>query len=119
MKTLIMSISIVCLLSINASAGFFQEEDKQMHMKVSVPFGAVGGLICKKNYQGRGLALSGWKAIACGTIIGMVPGLAKEAVDSRPGGSGWDNRDLAADALGAFIGSVGTVTIWEFNSGDW
>jgi len=107
------------LLTTTSNAGFFQEEDKQKHMMYSVPFGAVGGMICSKNYRGRGLALTGWEAILCGTAIGMIPGLVKEGMDSRQPGNRWDNRDLAADAIGAFIGAVGTVTIIRFHSGEW
>ena len=99
-----------------ANAGFFQEEDKQMHMMVSVPFGAMGALVCKGD---KAFNLQGWKAIACGTALGMIPGIGKEWADSKSGGSGWDNRDIGADAIGAFIGAIGTVTIWEFNSGSW
>lgn len=98
-----------------ASAGFFQEEDKQKHIKYSIPFGVVGGMICKGD---RAFNLSGWQAISCGTLIGMIPGLAKEALDQH-NYNGWDNRDLGADFIGAFIGSIGTVTIWEFQSGKW
>ena len=112
-------ILLTMLLSISiASAGFFKEEDKQLHMMVSVPFGAMGAMICKKDYRGRGLALHGWEAILCGTAFGMIPGLIKEAEDQYVYG-GWSNSDLAADALGAFIGSIGTVTIYKFNSGKW
>lgn len=108
-------ITMLTLATIS-NAGFFQEEDKQLHMEVSVPFGAMGALMCKGD---RGFNLSGWQAVACGTVLGMIPGIAKEYVDSREGGSGWDNRDLGADAIGAFIGAIGTVTIIEFSSGEW
>ena len=116
MKKILLTLVLATSLSFG---GFFQEEDKKQHMIVSVPFGAIGGMICKKNYEGRGLALSGWKAVMCGTAIGMIPGIGKEWLDSQSGGSGWDNRDLGADLIGAFIGSLGTVTIWEFSSGNW
>ena len=97
------------------SAGFFQEDDKQKHMAISVPFGAMGGLICseKKSWE-----LTRWQVIACGTFLGMIPGLIKEAKDEANYG-GWSNKDLAADAIGSFIGAFGTVTILEFSSGDW
>jgi uncharacterized protein YfiM (DUF2279 family) len=37
--------------------------------------------------------------------IAMVAGLAKEAYDSRSGGTGWSWSDLAADAAGAALGA--------------
>lgn len=33
-------------------------------------------------------------------------GIAKEVYDSRKGGSGFDRRDLAADFIGAFLGTA-------------
>lgn len=113
MKKIILAMLISATM---LNAGFFDEKDKQLHMKVSVPFGAMGALVCKGN---KGFNLSGWKAIACGTAFGMIPGVYKEYLDSKPGGSGWDNRDLGADAIGAFVGAVSTVTIWQFSSGEW
>lgn len=100
------------LLATQLNANFFQEKDKQKHIAVSVPFGAVGGLVCRE------FDLQGWRAIACGTVLGMIPGVVKEGLDQH-NYSGWDNRDLGADAIGAFIGAFGTVTIIEFNSGSW
>ena len=69
---------------------FFQQDDKQMHIGMSVPFGMFGG---------------------------MIPGLAKEAYDQRKYG-GWSNADLTADAIGSAVGSLGTVVIYRFSSGD-
>lgn len=109
-----MKIILVILLSVFSYGGFFQEDDKHKHMVYSVSFGAIGGLTCAKDSWG----LTKWEAVACGTAIGMIPGIIKEASDQHSYG-GWDNRDLAADAIGAFLGSVGTVTILEFNSGRW
>ena len=109
-------VTILLATTILANANFFKEEDKQMHMMVSVPFGAMGGLVCRGD---RGFNLRGWQAIACGTALGMIPGIAKEWSDSKQEGNRWDNRDLGADFIGAFIGSVGTVTLFRFSSGSW
>jgi len=115
MKKVILAIVMASAMS-QAGTSFFKEEDKKLHMGVSYPFGMMGGLICKGD---RAFNLSGWAAIACGTAIGMIPGIVKEGLDSRQPGNRWDNRDLAADAIGAFIGSVTTVTIFRFSSGKW
>lgn len=42
-----------------------------------------------------------WKMIFMGTLVGTLPGLAKEFDDAYI-----DKYDLAADATGAFIGST-------------
>ena len=38
----------------------------------------------------------------------MVPGIAKELLDAQKGGSGFDTKDLMADAIGAALGVAGT-----------
>ena len=110
-------ILLTVLISISiANAGFFNEEDKQKHIMYSVPFGAIGGLTCRGD---RAFNLRGWQAVVCGTAIGIIPGIVKEWSDSKQEGNRWDNRDMGANLIGAFIGSVGTVTIFRFNSGSW
>lgn len=49
--------------------------------------------------------------VAGGVCVALTAGVAKEAWDSRPGGTGWDWMDLAADAAGAVCGTVALVTI--------
>ena len=117
MKRIILKLILISGLVVGqANAGFFQEEDKQMHMMVSVPFGAMGGLVCRGD---RAFNLRGWEAIACGTALGMLPGFGKEYLDSRQEGNKWDNRDLGANLIGAFVGAIGTVTVFRFSSGSW
>jgi len=113
MKKMILVLVLLCTTGLQA--GFLQEEDKRKHMVVSSYFGAVGGLACRGS---KGFNLRGWQAIMCGTAIGIIPGVLKEWEDERAYG-GWDNRDLAADAIGSFVGSLGVVTIYKFNSGKW
>ena len=36
--------------------------------------------------------------------LAMVPGVIKELSDSRPGGTGFSVKDMAANAVGAYIG---------------
>lgn len=40
------------------------------------------------------------------TLVGTGAGLAKEIYDSRSGGTGFDGRDLAATAIGAYTGAL-------------
>lgn len=67
-------------------------EDKKTHFAVSLAFGFVGG----RAYPDEPLK---------GFAVGIAPGVIKEILDSRPGGSGFSMKDLAWDALGAALGS--------------
>lgn len=65
--------------------------DKAKHVAGSAALGAVAGVAVTDKQTAFALA--------------MVPGVAKEVHDAtRPGGSGWSWKDLAADALGAAVG---------------
>ncbi len=68
--------------------------DKAQHIQVSAVAGAIGSAMFREDKAWS------WSAFA----VGMAPGVAKELYDSRKGGSGWSNKDLAADALGAAFG---------------
>lgn len=59
------------------------------------------------------LALFGGAGLGAwwGVVLALGAGVAKEAWDSRPGGTGWDWMDLVADAAGAVCGTVALVTI--------
>lgn len=74
--------------------------DKLAHMAVSAPLGALGG------YLARDTDLP----IVYGTLIGTAPGLAKEIIDGTCRCDGFSYKDLAADALGAFVGA--SLTHW-------
>jgi len=72
----------------------------ELHIGVS----AVVGLGCRAYFEGSENA--NVKAFGCA----MVPGLIKEAIDSRSKGNRFSTKDLLADALGAAIG----VTVGNF-----
>ena len=59
------------------------------------------------------IALFGGAALGVWWCVGLAlfAGVAKEAWDSRPGGTGWDWLDLVADAAGAVCGTVALVVI--------
>ena len=72
--------------------------DKIAHASVSATLGSTARLLVDDP----------WKAWA----IAMAPGVVKELYDARRGGTGFGVGDLAADALGAFIGvKVGGLAI--------
>lgn len=64
--------------------------DKAKHAAVSAALGAGASLIVDNDAQAVALAL--------------VPGLAKELHDARPGGTGFSVKDMAANAVGAYVG---------------
>ena len=56
-------------------------------------------------------------AIATGAASGFGAGLAKEAYDSRSGGSGFSGEDLLADGIGAGVGTAIGYGLCHANSG--
>lgn len=64
--------------------------DKYMHFGVSLLLGVVASLFIHNQWWAFGAA--------------MVPGIGKEAWDSRVGGSGWSWGDIVADAIGCVCG---------------
>lgn len=65
--------------------------DKKLHFGVSFVFGFAAGSQWPDN-----------KPLAIG--VAMIPGVIKEASDAQKGGSGWSNKDLVWDAIGAMSG---------------
>jgi uncharacterized protein YfiM (DUF2279 family) len=79
---------------IGVSADGFGGEDKLAHFAVSAAAGAA-----TRAYFGD--RLTDTQAVA----VALIPGTIKEALDaSSKGGSGWSNRDMLANVLGAVAG---------------
>ncbi|MDR5785802.1 MULTISPECIES: hypothetical protein [unclassified Caballeronia] len=74
--------------------------DKLAHVAASAPFGALGAYLTRGSDH----------PVVYGTLIGTAPGLVKEIVDGTCRTDGFSYKDLAADALGAWIGA--SVTHW-------
>lgn len=74
--------------------------DKLEHFAVSAPFGALGAYLTRDTLH----------PVVYGTLIGTVPGFAKEMLDGTCNTSGFSYKDLAADALGALVGA--SLTHW-------
>lgn len=70
--------------------------DKLEHFGVSVPFGALGAYIARDSEH----------PIIYGSLIGTIPGLAKEAFDGTCKNNGFSYKDLAADFIGSLTGAV-------------
>ena len=64
------------------SAGFFQEKDKQYHISLTTVVGAFGYMAAKEFHY------TDTEAFWIGVGSALAIGLAKEAHDSRDGGTG-------------------------------
>jgi len=77
-------------------------DDKQKHVAATMFLSTAGYAF------GYGITKSRKKARIIGFATAMVFGGVKEGLDSRPGGTGFDFKDLGADLIGA---AIGTITI--------
>jgi len=79
----------------------FSADYTLFHFGVSSVFGAAGEsfLHYKTNLKTSG-------RIILGTVLGSLPGLIKELIDSTKEGNHFSETDLAADIAGAFIGAL-------------
>jgi putative lipoprotein len=81
--------------------------DKLEHFGVSVPFGAIGSYLSKDTEH----------PIIYGSMIGLVPGLAKEVFDGTCESNGFSYKDLTFDLLGSITGAVlGNVAITYYRN---
>lgn len=79
----------------------FAEDDKALHFGVSAICGA--GVETCFHYQTK---LGFAARTSLGTILGSVPGLAKEIIDSNQEGNSFSESDMTADIAGAFVGTI-------------
>ncbi len=82
-------------------ANSLAETDKALHFGLSAVFGAAGESVLHHKTQ-MGTA----ERIVYGTIIGSLPGLAKEIIDSGRTDNHFSGGDMAANIAGALIGAV-------------
>lgn len=86
--------AVVSNHSIGVQADGFGGQDKLAHFALSAAAGATA-----RAYLGEDS--SDTKAVA----VAMIPGAVKELADAtRKGGTGWSNRDMVANLLGAVVG---------------
>ena len=107
MKILITLIMLLCI----SSSCYALDYDKQLHIGAS----AVSGVVATAFVQAMMPEASGFKKFFYATALAMIPGIVKEAYDSRAGGSGWDNEDLLADFVGASAAPATILTVtWQW-----
>lgn len=100
MKKLCFKIFIcIILYTVLSPEHILAQSDKRKHFWISTIFGATSETFL---YYETGLKIP--KSIFIGTVIGTLPGIAKELIDSSKEDNYFDNNDLSADIIGAFTG---------------
>ncbi len=99
----ILSITVIILLLFIPSATFSAEADSNsvLHFGYSLVFGVFGETLLHYNFD-----MSAPSRIFYATLIGSIPGLAKEIQDNSDDGGHFSGSDMAFDVAGAFTGSV-------------
>ena len=112
MKKFIGVLVLVCTMAGAGEnyRGFFKQEDKQLHMYVSMMSGAISNLIAVKFCASKQEAF--WYGLGGALMIG----LGKELYDERSYG-GFSMADMVANGIGGTIGT-GSITLLRFNSSD-
>jgi VanZ family protein len=106
-------LSVLIVLSWAQVAAAKIEPDKLSHFATSVPFGGIAtALVDQFAPQHRLLG---------GMVLGTVPGLVVEIVDST-GSAGFSSTDLLADLVGSAVGALLTdqviLRLWFDEHGD-
>jgi len=93
-------IRVVTMLVGFACANSFAVDDKTAHFGLSALFGAGAETVLHYRTEAEPV-----ERVALATLLGSMPGLAKEIIDSQQDGNEFSGRDLAADVAGAFSGA--------------
>jgi putative lipoprotein len=99
MKYCVTGFIIAILLMLPAVS--FAEDNEALHFGLSAIFGAAGESFVHYHTQ-SGTA----ERIVYGTLLGSLPGLAKELSDGSQGDDSFSGSDMAANVAGALVGSV-------------
>lgn len=84
-------------LSVFTSTLFAEDSNSAKHFGLSAVFGYASETFIHDRYK----TLNDYEKVGYSTLIGTLPGLAKELNDTK-----FDNEDLAFDIAGAFAGSL-------------
>jgi len=93
-------LCIVMMLAGFPCVNSFAVDDKTAHFGLSALFGAGAETVLHYRTDFEDV-----ERVALGTLLGSIPGLAKEIIDSRQDGNEFSGRDLTADVAGAFSGA--------------
>ncbi len=75
---------------VSASEDTWNGSDKSLHLAVSAALGTATGM----HFEDK------WKAFG----VAMIPGIAKEVIDSQRKDNHFSTKDIVADAIGAALG---------------
>ena len=99
MKYYVTTLAIfLCLIFPAVSSA---EDNEALHFGISAILGAASETIIHHKTK-----VGTVERIAYGTILGSLPGLAKEVIDSTEEDNHFSGKDMAANVAGAFVGSV-------------
>lgn len=90
-------VSTILALSLSTSSLIAEDSNSAKHFGFSAVFGYATETFIHDRYN----TLNDYEKVGYSTIIGTLPGLAKELNDTK-----FDNEDLAFDIAGAFAGSL-------------
>jgi uncharacterized protein YfiM (DUF2279 family) len=96
--------AITCLITLLVTlpgANTLAFDDKTAHFGISALFGAGAETVLHYRTD-----LEDVPRVAIATVLGSLPGLAKEIADSQEDGNEFSGRDLGADIAGAFTGAL-------------
>lgn len=99
MKYLVTTLAASLCLIIPAVS--FASDNEALHFGVSTILGAAGETIIHHKTK-----MGAAERIGYGTVLGSLPGLAKEIIDSTKNDNHFSGKDMAANVAGAFVGSV-------------
>jgi hypothetical protein len=98
-KYMVKIVAITILLFIPVSS--FADDNFALHLGLSTIFGAAS-----ESYLHYKTNAGATERVVYGTILGSVPGFAKEIVDSTQGDNSFSGSQMAVNILGALAGSL-------------
>ncbi|KTS35237.1 YfiM family lipoprotein [Pantoea dispersa] len=105
MRALILCAVLLCSGCAHVAQDSWTGQDKAQHFFSSAALAAAGSEIAQHQHQSRG------QNLRFGLLFSLSFGVAKEAWDSRPAGSGWSWKDLSWDVAGAASG----IALWNLS----
>jgi len=93
-------LTFLALASLQCAADDWTGDDKNKHFVVSTVLSSAAYSVCENR--------------TCAFAVAMVPGILKEVYDSQQEGNHFSGKDLAWDALGAFVGVQ--IGYWTFQA---
>ena len=94
-------LSGLMIISFIACSSSYAVDDRTLHFGLSALFGAGAETVLHYNTDLKDVG-----RVAAGTVLGTLPGLAKEIADGQKSDNEFSKSDLVADVAGAFTGAL-------------